>query len=68
MPVKKTDLSDSPPTALPTKDRSADIEPAIRSEEDLERVTSDQKPTAPHGLSEEAHPQIEPKLHPKKAA
>jgi hypothetical protein len=49
-------------------ERSADEQPAIQSDEDLERVTSDKKPTAPQGLSEEARRQIAPKLKPKEAA
>jgi hypothetical protein len=50
----------------PETERSADLAPTIQSTEDLERVTSDKKPTLHPGLSEEAIRQIAPKLKPKR--
>jgi hypothetical protein len=49
-------------------ERSAEAQPTIEDERDLERVMSTNKPTAPSELSEEARKQIAPKLKPKKAA
>ena len=56
----------TPAEAGTAKDRSADATPTIQNSDDLERVTSDAKPTA--GLSQEAKQQIAAKLQKKRAA